>query len=98
MTERRGDFERLLGLCGEGIDVIHQQPSEARRIYAHHTGEDLTNPMVGAIFDATVQLLRPRLHHEPCVLRQPAQWLTRTGQVGTVPGPDSYWSNALAVR
>jgi len=44
----------LVEVMGRGIDFIHQRPQEAREIYFRRTGADPEDPLMTAIFDATV--------------------------------------------
>jgi len=95
------DREDLLGRfvrnLRRGIDFVHQEPEEARRIYRAHTGQDVSEPLMARIFDATVRCFTHDLTMSADYYEHLATWLVETNQAEVVPGAETYWTNALAL-
>lgn len=94
LAQRSGELRALLSVIRRGIDLVHQDPEEARRIYAARAGADLDEPLTREIFDATVRCFTHDLSMSQDYYDDLATWLVQTGQASEIPTA-SYWTNVL---
>jgi ABC-type nitrate/sulfonate/bicarbonate transport system substrate-binding protein len=95
---RRGVFDKLLGVMSRGIDFLHQHPKEARAIYFARTETAPDDPLMSAIFDATVPCFTFDFTMSPDYYSNLAAWTTKHGLTERSPTYDEVWTNALATR
>ena len=97
LAAQRDVFERFLRVLRRGIDVVHQRPDEARRIYFERTDTDPDDALMRAIFEATV----PCFTHDFSMTRRYCEqleaWLVRRGLIDAPEQPLAYWTNELAL-
>ncbi len=98
LLHEKGELmQTLVQLLRRGIDFAYQQPDEARAIYAEHTGQDLDDPLMGAIFAATVPCFTHDFTMSNDYYAHLGAWLVRSGQAQALPEPTTYWTNTLAL-
>lgn len=96
LAARRTDLEALVRVMRRGIDFLHQHPDAARQIYATRTGTDLSEPLMGAIWQATVPCFVHDFSMSTAYYQQLEAWLRETGQVDAPLPLDGAWTNGLA--
>ncbi|MCB9744182.1 MAG: ABC transporter substrate-binding protein [Alphaproteobacteria bacterium] len=89
----------LVRVMRRGVDFLQQQPARAREIYFARTGVDPSDPLMSAIWTATVGCFTHDLSMSVEYYRGLARWLVETGQAeaDALPAPEMYWTNALAL-
>ncbi|MBX3249665.1 MAG: ABC transporter substrate-binding protein [Myxococcales bacterium] len=98
LLERRSDaLSRLVRVLGRGLDFLHQRPAEARAIYFEATKTDPNDPLMSAIFDATVPCFTFDLSMSDAYYARLASWMKKRGLVPEAPPPYAVWTNALAI-
>jgi len=96
--DRQNDlFSRFVEVLQRGIDFIHQNPDEARRIYFDRTGTDSEDELSNAIFDATVPCFTFDFSMTDRYYDQLEGWMTRRGLIERQETPQTYWTNELAL-
>lgn len=97
LEEKRAPIERLLTVLRRGIDFAHQHPDEARRIYFERTETAPDDPLMSAIFAATVPCFTFDATLAPESLQTLATWMHARGLVDREVEPAQIWTNALAL-
>jgi len=96
LQARRSDLEALVRVLRRGIDFLHQRPEEARAIYAERTGTDLSEPLMGGIWAATVPCFVHDFSMSEAYYDRLETWLKETGQIEGAPDLSAAWTNDLA--
>jgi putative hydroxymethylpyrimidine transport system substrate-binding protein len=78
-------IDKLLVGMGRGLDFIHQEPAEARRIYFQRTETDLEDPLMNAIFDATVPCFTFDLDMSDRYYDRLGAWMAERGLIEKAP-------------
>ncbi|MEM7674406.1 MAG: ABC transporter substrate-binding protein [Myxococcota bacterium] len=89
------DFVRFLRVVSRGLDVLHQQPQEARRIYFERTKTDPADPLMNAIFDATVPCFTFDMTMAADYYDRLGAWMKRHELAAVLPSPSRCWTNEL---
>lgn len=85
----------LLRVMMRGLDLLHQDPAEARRIYFARTGTPDDDPLMSAIFDATVPCFTFDFAMSDAYYRQLARWMRTRALVEAEVSPHAIWTNRL---
>lgn len=91
-------FTALLRCMQRAIDWSREDPAAARRLYAEATGQDVSQGLGAAIFDATTTCFTHDFDMSETYYSVLAGWMLRTGQIAQMPAPGSCWSSALLYR
>lgn len=94
---RREAFEKLLAVMSRGIDFLHQHPAEAREIYFRRTETPDDDPLMSAIFSATVPCFTFDFSMSDDYYETLAAWTARHGLTDSSPKPADVWHNGLVV-
>lgn len=97
LEQREEDLRKLLTVMRRGVDLLQQDPAEARRIYFQATNTADDDPLMNGIFDATVGCFTHDLSMSAEYYEQLAAWLVSTGQVPGLPDIAQAWTNRLAL-
>jgi len=97
LAARRDELRALVRVIRRGIDFLHQQPEAARAIYAERTGADLSEPLMGGIWQATVPCFVHDLGMSRDYYAQLEGWLRDTGQIDAPLDLQAAWTNALVL-
>ncbi len=92
---KREPLRRLLGVMSKGLDVIHQRPAEARRIYFERTNTDPNDGLMSAIFDATVPCFTFDFSMSEAYYERLYGWMRARGLVAGPVEARTVFSNAL---
>ncbi len=82
---------RLVEVMGRGIDFIHQRPDEARAIYFRRTQADPEDPLMKAIFDATVPCFCFDFDMSDRFYARLAHWMKARGLIAVDVDPQACW-------
>ena len=93
----RDVLERFVRVLQRGIDVVHQHPDEARRVYRAHTETDPDDALTNAVFDATVPCFTYDFAMTRRYYDRLEHWLHDRGLIDATPGADAYWTNDLVL-
>lgn len=85
----------LLKVMVRGLDFIHQQPEEARQLYMKRTETDPEDPLMSAIFAATVPCFTFDLSMNAGYFRRLALWMRERGLIEGDVAPAALWTNNL---
>jgi hypothetical protein len=88
---------RFVQILRRGIDVLHQRPEQARRIYLDHTDTHDDDPLTNAIIAATLPCFTHDFSMAPAYYEQLEAWMHRYGLIDTTHGGDAYWTNDFAL-
>ncbi|PEN12226.1 ABC transporter substrate-binding protein [Longibacter salinarum] len=97
LTVERELFQTLTQILRRGIDVVHEKPDEARRIYFEHTGTDANDELTSAIFDATIPCFTHDFSMTDRYYDQLEAWMIKRHLIDAPDAPVSYWTNDLAL-
>ena len=97
LAAQRETFEAFVRVLRRGVDAVKQAPEAARRAYALRAGADLDDALTRAIYDATVPCFTHDFSMSADYYRQLEAWMQRRGLITAIPGPEAYWTNALAL-
>ena len=97
LQSREEDLRKLLTIIRRGIDLLQQDPVEARRIYFNATRTPADDPLMNSIFEATVSCFTHDLTMSADYYEHLGAWLEHTGQVSGVPDLAAAWTNRLAL-
>lgn len=86
----------LLQVTMRGLDLLHQDPAEARRIYFERTDADPEDPLMKAIFEATVPCFTFDFTMSDAYYRRLSGWMVSRGLVPSEVSPSRVWTNDLA--
>ncbi|MFK7928721.1 MAG: ABC transporter substrate-binding protein [Myxococcota bacterium] len=98
LASRRQDLLSLVRVLGRGIDACIQEPEAAREVYFRHTKTAADDPLMSAIYAATVPCFTHDLSMCRAYYQHLGAWLVETEQCDVAPTFDEVWTNALAVR
>ena len=90
-------FRRFLAVVSRGLDVLHQTPQVARSIYFQRTETDTADPLMSAIFEATVPCFTFDMTMADGYYRRLAAWMVNNGLVPAAPAPEVCWTNDLVL-
>ena len=90
-------FQAFVRTMARGLDVLHQSPAEARQIYFSRTETDPGDPLMTAIFDATVPCFTFDMTMADRYYTDLAGWMAKHGLVQAVPAPSDCWTNDLVL-
>lgn len=96
LDKRRETFSKLVRVLRRGIDFAHQHPEEARALYFEVTKTDPADPLMSAIFAATVPCFTFDFSMSDAYYARLAAWMKKRGLVPEAPPPYALWTNALA--
>ena len=88
---------RFIRVVGRGLDLLHQDPQAARSIYFRRTETDPEDPLMSAIFDATVPCFTFDMTMSDEYYRHLGTWMARHSLVSDTPSPSDCWTNALVL-
>lgn len=97
LQARHGALQRFLRVLQRGIDLVHQRPSEARRVYFEHTDTHPSDSLTSSVFDATVPCFTHDLTMTKRYYERLEHWLETRGLIDATPGADAYWTNDLVL-
>jgi len=97
LATERELFDTFVQILRRGIDVIHEQPEEARRVFFKHTDTEPDDALTSAIFDATVACFTHDFSMTGRYYEQLEAWMIQRGLVDRPEAPVSYWTNDLAL-
>lgn len=97
LEARKPVFEKLLAIMSRGIDFLHQHPAEAREIYFRHTDTAADDPLMSAIFAATVPCFTFDFSMSDDYYDNLAEWTTKHGLTEHAPAASDVWSNRLVI-
>jgi ABC-type nitrate/sulfonate/bicarbonate transport system substrate-binding protein len=97
LKARRDVMARFAQVLRRGIDGLHQQPEEARRIYLNHTNTHDDDPLTNAIIAATLPCFTYDFSMALAYYDQLETWMHRYGLIDATHGGDAYWTNDLAL-
>ena len=98
--EHRGEVVRaFLKVLSRGLDFVHQHPEEARAIYFACTKTEPDEPMMSAIFEATVPCFTFDFTMSQTYYEQLQTWLASHELItNTHDAMDAYWTNRFALQ
>ena len=97
LKAQRDAFTRFLRVLRRGIDVIHQRPTDARRIYVERTETDPDDALMNGIFNATLPCFTYDLSMTRRYYDQLEGWMSDRGWIDAPEAPVSYWTNDLVL-
>lgn len=97
LEQRQDELTALLDVLRRGQDFLHQHPDEAREIYFRRTETDPADPLMSAIFAATVPCFTFDLSMSEGYYLSLAGWMHAHGIIEDIPNPDALWVNELAL-
>lgn len=97
LEKRQGAFRRFLRVLRRGLDFVHREPGEARRLYDRRSEEGLEDEMARDIFDATVPCFTYDLSMAPAYYESLGGWMAERGLIEARPEPGALWTNELAL-
>ncbi|MGF1469096.1 MAG: ABC transporter substrate-binding protein [Sandaracinaceae bacterium] len=97
LAERLGALQRMVAVLRRGIDAIHEEPTEARAVYFRRTETDPEDPLMSAIFAATVPCFTFDLTLSSDYLDALARWMHARGLVERRVSPEQLWRNDLVL-
>lgn len=98
LEERAEVFEAFLRVLSRGLDFIHQHPREARAIYFDRTNTAPDDPMMSAIFEATVPCFTFDFSMSDAYYERLQEWLFKHKLITeTHDSMSTYWTNAFAL-
>jgi len=97
LKEKEPALRRLLKVVNRGMDFIHQHPDEAREIYFRRTGTQPDDPLMSAIFRATVPCFTFDLTMSDAYWTRLSNWAHERGLVAAPVAAERCWRNDLAV-
>lgn len=95
LAQRGPAIKKLLAILQRGADFIHQHPAQARAIYFKHTGLDPADPLMSAIFDATVPCFTFDLDMSHAYYAHLAAWMRRHDLIHADLDPAACWDSSL---
>ena len=96
LKERHADLTALCGIVHRAVRFTAENPDEARRMYAEHTGADFNDALTSGIFEATVGCFTPDFTLDTRYYETLNHWMLRTGQVERMLQVGDYWTNDIA--
>lgn len=96
LEKKREAFTKLVRVMRRGIDFAHQHPDEARAIYFEATKVDPADPLMSAIFAATVPCFTFDFSMSDAYYTRLSAWMKKRGLVSEAPPAYALWTNALA--
>lgn len=96
LEQKRDAFTKLVRVMRRGIDFAHQHPDEARAIYFAATKVDPADPLMSAIFAATVPCFTFDFSMSDAYYARLSAWMKKRGLVSEAPPAYALWTNALA--
>ena len=98
LDERREVFARLVRALRRGIDLVYQQPQEARRIYyARAEQADPGDALTEQFFAATLPCFTYDFSMSQRYYERLEGWMHKAGLIEEPPGPAAYWTDELAL-
>lgn len=97
LADREQALRRFLRVLQRGLDFVHQQPEEAREIYAARAEDGLEGAMARDIFRATVPCFTYDFSMAPEYYENLAGWMEACGLIASRPEPESCWTNVLVL-
>jgi putative hydroxymethylpyrimidine transport system substrate-binding protein len=95
LATRQPELRGLLRGLRRGIDAIKQEPEACRAVWFEQTGTDPKDPLMGAIYDATLPCFTHDLDLSATYLARLAAWLHESGQSQAAPDPTTVWTSEL---
>lgn len=95
-AEKRATFDKLVRILTRGMDFIHQYPREARAIYFGRTGTPLDDPLMNAIFDATVPCFTFDLSMTTHYYEELSSWMHENALIERPVEAAACWTNECA--
>lgn len=95
LAERGEVIGKLLKIMQRGLDFIHQHPEQARAIYFARTNADPADPLMSAIFSATVPCFTFDLDMSHAYYARLATWMRQHDLIHADVSPAQCWSSAL---
>ncbi len=97
LERKREAFTKLLKVMQRGLDFLHQRPDEARAIYFARAGAAPDDPLMSAIFAATVPCFTFDLSMSADYYERLQAWLLSHSLIERRVAPADCWTNALAL-
>ncbi len=95
IASQADDLTRFVQVVSRGLDHVHQAPEDARRLYFERTETDPADPLMTAIFEATVPCFTFDMTMADVYYDRLADWMMRHGLVSTAPSAPRCWTNSL---
>jgi ABC-type nitrate/sulfonate/bicarbonate transport system substrate-binding protein len=96
LEKKREVLTKLVRVLRRGIDFAHENPDEARAIYFEATKTDPNDPLMSAIFAATVPCFTFDFSMSDAYYARLAGWMKKRGLVPEAPPAYALWTNTLA--
>lgn len=97
LQDRREVFAKLIEILGRGLDFLHQHPERAREIYMTRTGTDPADPLMSAIFAATVPCFTFDMSMSARYYEVLTAWMLKHELIPASVSFEQCWSNALVL-
>lgn len=97
IADRRADLDAFLAVVRRGIDATKQEAEACRDIYFRRTQTAPDDPLMSAIYAATVPCFTHDLTMSRAYYDQLGAWLVQTDQCAAIPSFDGVWTNELAL-
>lgn len=96
LDEQRTTYETLVRITRRAIDLIHEDPAEAWRIWLARTGGEANDALGKAIFDATSACFTHDFSMSDRYYERLSAWMKRRGLIETDIAPGEVWTDTLA--
>lgn len=97
LEARRGVLTKLIKILSQGLDFLHQHPERAREIYMTRTGTDPKDPLMSAIFAATVPCFTFDMSMSARYYEALSDWMLKHELIKEPVTFEQCWSNALVL-
>ena len=97
LAERAQVIGALLKLLSRGLDFIHQHPEQARQIYMRRAKVDPADPLMSAIFEATVPCFTFDLSMSEAYYHVLSAWMHERGLISSPVSAAQCWTNDLVL-
>lgn len=97
LEEKAEAIEALIRVLRRGVDAVKQDPDACRAIYFSRTATDPGDPLMSAIYAATVPCFTHDLTMSERYYEDLGAWLVETGQCTIAPSFREVWSNRFAI-
>lgn len=95
LEAKQDQIRALLDITQRGLDLLHQDPAQAREIYFRRTEADPDDELMSAIFEATVPCFTFDFSMGRDYYSHLQNWMHEHALIEQTVLPDDYWSNAL---
>lgn len=97
LEARRVVLTKLIKILSQGLDFLHQHPERAREIYMTRTGTDPEDPLMSAIFAATVPCFTFDMSMSARYYEVLSDWMLKHELIREPVTFEQCWTNALVL-